>query len=133
MRQFTDRQDVLGAFEAALAGTALNRHSVLSYYGVGGIGKTSLVQEIRRRLREMQPGVAHAQLDLRSDMNRLPATALLRLRSALRNGHGVRFPTFDIAFAVHWKLTHPHLPLGACVHTCVAWCGVGGGLGAGVA
>jgi len=111
LRQFTDRADVLAAFEAALAGTASERHYVLSYYGVGGIGKTSLLREIRRRLREEHPSVAHAQLDLRDGTSRLPATALMRLRTLLRDGHGVPFPTFDIAFAVHWRLANPHLPL----------------------
>jgi tetratricopeptide (TPR) repeat protein len=110
-RQFTDREAFLAAFDRALQSLTRDRHSVLVYYGVGGIGKTSLVHELRRRLRETNPQVAQARLDFRDGENRLPASALVRLRSALRETNKIPFPTFDIAFAIHWKLANPHLPL----------------------
>ncbi|HEX2095280.1 MAG TPA: tetratricopeptide repeat protein [Longimicrobiaceae bacterium] len=110
-RPFTDRDEFIAAFDAARRGIPRDRHHVLVYYGVGGIGKTALLQELRRRLREDAPWVAHAGLDLRDASARLPAAALVRLRAALRDGYGVPFPTFDIAFAAYWRLANPHLPL----------------------
>ena len=110
-RQFTDREGFLAAFDYALDAVTPDRYRVLAFYGVGGIGKTSLIRELRRRLREDRPAVAHARLDLRDGENRLPASALLRLRAALHDRHGIPFPTFDVAFAVYWKLANPHLPL----------------------
>ncbi|HEU0076752.1 MAG TPA: hypothetical protein VFQ76_03825, partial [Longimicrobiaceae bacterium] len=110
-RPFTDREEFLAAFDEARRGLAPDRHSVLVYYGVGGIGKTSLLHELRRRLRDRGPVAAHARLDFRDGEARLPASALVRLRAALHDGYGVSFPTFDIAFATYWKLSNPHLPL----------------------
>ncbi len=110
-RPFTDREEFLAAFEGARRGIARDQHGVLVYYGVGGIGKTSLLHELRRWLRDGAPDVAQARLDLRDGEARIPASALVRLRGALRDGWGVPFPTFDIAFATYWKLANPHLPL----------------------
>lgn len=110
-RPFIGRDEAIGAFSTALARTAADRCSVLNFYGIGGIGKTRLIKEIRRRLREEQPSVAHAQLDMRIGAHRHPATALMGLRTVLHDDFGMRFPTFEIAFAAYWKLVHPHSPL----------------------
>jgi tetratricopeptide (TPR) repeat protein len=62
-RQFTDREEFIGAFEKAASELPLEEHKVLVYYGVGGIGKTRLRKELCRRLEERRPEVGWAVLD----------------------------------------------------------------------
>ncbi len=89
------------------------RKNVLVYFGVGGIGKTTLSQEIERQFAEVndkgKPRAAmrfdfaeSAALDMES--------YVLRLRAGL--GRLSRsWPTFDIAFSVYWQRAHPGEPL----------------------
>ncbi|MEL6614075.1 MAG: hypothetical protein AAFQ53_18415, partial [Bacteroidota bacterium] len=113
-RQFTDREEFKAVFDAVLDSVTPDRHSVLMFYGVGGIGKSALIRELRRRLREERPAdrppAVHARVDFTDPENRLPTTALVRARSDLHR-QGVPFLSFDIAFAHYWSLAYPHLPL----------------------
>ena len=111
IRPFTGREKYLAAFTQVLGSRDLERHQVLVYYGVGGIGKTSIIKELRRSLNENHPGIAHAQIDLRDKENLRPAIALIRLRGVLNELYSISFPTFDIAYSLFWKLANPHLPL----------------------
>ena len=57
-RQFTNREGFLAAFDYALEAITLDRQSVLTFYGVSGIGKTRFIDELRCRLRVSRPAVA---------------------------------------------------------------------------
>ena len=119
---FIGRSDLIAVFERGLAvpggteslGTApgfaeRNRGSprpVIVFYGIGGIGKTSL----RRRLVvlvESRPSTIPAVLDFQVSNHRTPGNALFMLRRTLGKEHKVKFPTFDIAYAAYWEKTHP--------------------------
>jgi hypothetical protein len=50
-RQFTDREEPIGIFEEAVSELPLKEYKVLVYYGVGGIGKTRLREELCRLLK----------------------------------------------------------------------------------
>ena len=52
-RQFTDRENFVAAFRRALAEHRTDAHKVLVYYGVGGVGKTSLRRELQRLLDDL--------------------------------------------------------------------------------
>ena len=45
-RQFTNREFFIDAFLSALNSNKSDKHNVLVFYGVGGIGKTSLIKEV---------------------------------------------------------------------------------------
>ncbi|MEM8560053.1 MAG: tetratricopeptide repeat protein [Bacteroidota bacterium] len=113
-RKFVGREALITGFETALDTLTPDRHSVLMFYGVGGIGKSALIRELRRRLREERPAslppAVHARVDFTDPESRLPTTALVRARSDLHR-QGVPFLSFDIAFAHYWSLAYPHLPL----------------------
>jgi len=109
-RQFVDRDDLIGTFRSALARTQPDRHRVLVFYGVGGIGKTSLRKELMRQL-ESEPGVVTAALDFGVPGYRDEETALFVLRKLLHDKYKVQFPSFDIAYAVHWRKTRPQTPM----------------------
>ena len=109
-RQFTDREDFIAAFQRALDESRTAEPRVLVYYGVGGIGKTSLRKELAKLATE-QERVAAAVLDFETPVYRDMETALFALRKSLLVGSGVHFPTFDIAYAVYWQKSRPQTPM----------------------
>jgi tetratricopeptide (TPR) repeat protein len=109
-RQFTDREDFIKTFQFALAGKHPDKHHVLVFYGVGGIGKTSLRKELAKLIAE-QDDVTSAVLDFETPGYRDMETALFALRKSLLVNSKVHFPTFDIAYAVYWQKTRPQTPM----------------------
>ncbi|MGI5522383.1 hypothetical protein ACQEUX_15705 [Micromonospora sp. CA-259024] len=130
---FTDRETESQAFKSTLtrfrrlldsedeAGTA--RHNVLTFYGLGGIGKTALSERLEAWVRHDLPLVngwgpppatkvdATARIDLHGSAGRmdLPA-ALLALRAGVARIRR-RWPVFDLAFAAYWSAIRPGEPL----------------------
>src|SRR5215212_6308729 len=93
-RQFTDRRQFIEAFEEAISELPLKEYRVLVYYGVGGIGKTSLRKELARLLDEQHPQTVWAVLDFRTPTHRDVETALFWLRQELNRKHEVQLPLF---------------------------------------
>jgi len=105
-RVFTDREEPVVLFEQAFAeGQERDDHRVICWHGVGGQGKSSLHDEIRRRIAG-NPDVALAGLDFDMPRHRRLEDAMLKLRGDLA-GSGLSFPTFDLAFARHFALERP--------------------------
>lgn len=105
-RVFTDREKPIALFEKAFAeGQERDDHRVICWHGVGGQGKSSLHDEIRRRIAS-NPDVALAGLDFDVPRHRRIEDAMLKLRGDLA-GRGMSFPTFDLAFARHFALERP--------------------------
>ncbi len=123
---FTDRVAEIEAFDASLQAFAglfataefspvtdrgMPRKNVLVYYGVGGIGKTTLSEELERRF--IGPPETQKDRDraaIRFDFAESAAfdmeSYVLRLRAGL--GHLTRnWHAFDVAFSVYWERAHP--------------------------
>ncbi|WP_248963630.1 AAA family ATPase [Sphaerisporangium perillae] len=108
-RRFVDREDVLEAFTHELR-RAFDRQGprVFNVTGVGGIGKSRLLRELKNRAAEN--GCRTALLDLQVPAMRQQEDALAVLRMDLGR-QGVIFDHFDIAYAVLWQRLHPHLKI----------------------
>ncbi len=110
-REFVDREPLLQAFEEevgrvrATLADSTSSPQVLNVTGVGGIGKSRLLRELRVRAPE---GWRTASLDLQVPAMRQQEDALAVLRTELGR-QGVRFDRFDLAYAVLWQRVHPHL------------------------
>lgn len=105
-RQFFDRQTVLSAYEEALRRLPLaSEPHILNIVGIGGIGKSRLLQELRNRTGQ---GYRTARLDLQIPALRQQEDALAVLRTEF-GAQGVKFDRFDIAYAVLWQRVHPQL------------------------
>ncbi len=80
------------------------RHAlrVLVFYGVGGIGKTALVQKLTSELGDAKPPVPHALFSMEKigDQTRAYREVLFRWPSYLDSQFGVSFPRFDPCLGV---------------------------------
>ncbi|MFJ3794557.1 tetratricopeptide repeat protein [Kitasatospora sp. NPDC090091] len=123
---FTNRVDEVAAFNRSVEGLqrtldeaevspvvdrAQGRRNVLTLYGVGGIGKTTLSHELERRLladaaAEGRDDVVGVRVDLSEDGACDIEGLLLRLRAGLGR-LGSRWQAFDLALASYWARAHP--------------------------
>jgi hypothetical protein len=108
-RRFTDRQEPKKVFEDALnTPQNVDEHRVRVWYGVGGQGKTALMNECYglAHSQQQQPPLKTARLDFKSGKDRDPIDALVKIRRELHSRR-LAFPRFDLAFQQLLRLTHP--------------------------
>ena len=105
-RRFVNRESVRAAFAEELSRVA-DQPRVLNVVGVGGIGKSRLVRELRNRAAASQ-GCRTAVLDLQVPAMRQQENALAVLRTEFGRQQ-VCFDRFDIAYAVLSQRLHPNL------------------------
>ncbi|MFE6924027.1 hypothetical protein ACFVAV_23585 [Nocardia sp. NPDC057663] len=95
------------------------RRNVLVFYGVGGIGKTTLSQQIARRLGGDDVAMSHwampepalpetvpVYLDLAKSTAFELESVVLAIRQAI-SSRGHRAPAFDLALSRYWEANHP--------------------------
>lgn len=70
---------------------------VVHYYGVGGIGKSSLHSQLAKELAERQPGAKSLCLDFDFVERREPHRVLALAERKLADAYGFSFPLFDVA------------------------------------
>lgn len=105
-RTFVDREHAIEVFDEELRRTGAGTH-VLNVTGIGGIGKSRLLRELRARIVDSHRS---AVLDLQIPAWREQEAALAVLRRDL-GAQGIRFDRYDLAYAVLWQRLHPHLRL----------------------
>lgn len=96
---FTDREDLIQAFQLALAAPADRPMQALVFYGVGGVGKTSLLHQLREGLPAALP-YAFVDLGNVGDKTRAYREVLLKLRFDVGTNFKLDFPRFDLGLAV---------------------------------
>lgn len=110
-RQFTDRIEYISAFRKKLLFEDKNTGGILHFFGVGGIGKSSLRKEFGRILYEDYPDTIWSYADFEIQAFREAETSLYHLRKNLKEKYKVEFSTFDIAYTVYWQKTHPQITI----------------------
>lgn len=126
---FTDRLGERQAFAAALAAmreaapgdvaeATAPRRNVLSFYGVGGIGKTALSRELERLALE-QEDIAVVRFDF-AEISAADIEPIVLAVRAGAGGLGQRPIAFDLALGRYWEQAHP----GEALETYVASSGV---------
>lgn len=113
---FVDRKEFTEAFEKAFNNIDQQNYSILVYYGVAGIGKTSLRKELPALLEKHNESDLHTRviwtsIDFATEQYKQPYKFLEVLSSQLRQKYNVKFNSFDIALATYWKKINPHNPL----------------------
>jgi len=107
LETFVDRESFQQSFHKILSRNTDEKYKVLSYYGVGGIGKTSLRKKLESSLKEKHPGIISASINFDTSQLRYQDAALSSLRQQLRTRYKIEFPTFEIAYAIYWRKVHP--------------------------
>ena len=111
MREFTDREEPTKAFMNAFNQKVETSYKVLTYYGIGGIGKSRLLKELYRKVDFQHSSVVKGLLNFKEEKHRNPGDALICLREDLKKSQNIKFTTFDLAYAVYWKKLNPQLSL----------------------
>jgi hypothetical protein len=107
---FTDREDLIAAFEGNLAHKQPQEHRVLVFYGNGGIGKTTLLQKLEQLHRQRCPQALMGRLDLAGADTTPPDLLLYRLRRLFPI---IPFPSFSLALAEYGRRFHPEQVYGS--------------------
>lgn len=105
--RFTNREGLINAFSSSLNHNSVD-NKILVFYGIGGIGKSSLLSELCNKLNSSYWATI---IDFEIPANREPALALYSLRKSFQQQHGLKFLYFDIAYAVYWEKKNSHLPM----------------------
>jgi len=109
LQSFTGRQDLIQEFERALK--QIPPLSVLMYFGIGGIGKTTLLHFLMDRFgcspEVKADGYPYVSLDLRSSHSSLsPDRVLWQARQQLKRYKShYSFPRFDLIWGKIWERT----------------------------
>jgi predicted ATP-dependent serine protease len=102
-RKFTDRNEPFAVFEMARKRVGVDNRRLIFFYGVGGQGKSRLLQELHAKVAAEQPLLAiSGNVDLQDVRHRTPDQALLQIRktlarSAFNASIRMRFDAFDLA------------------------------------
>lgn len=123
--RFTNRTAEIALLDACLADLEArshdgdDRHNVLAFYGVGGIGKSALSRAMARRVadggRDGAPPVRVAcRLDFADPSLLHFETLVLRVRHSFDHPD-LDLSSFDQVLVAYWARRHPHAPLGVMV------------------
>ncbi len=107
---FTDREELISAFERNLAHKQPQDNRVLVFYGDGGIGKTTLLQKLEQLHRQRCPQALMGRLDLAGADTTPPDLLLYRLRRLFPT---IPFPSFSLALAEYGRRFHPEQVYGS--------------------
>ena len=126
-RIFTDRVDSKDAFRKSIAhineiskdkdGKEKNTYKVLAFYGMGGIGKTSLrdhLCDMIKKNEELKKHVVYSYIDFQTDFPKdmISKDVFYRLISdRFHKNFGIKFTIFSLAYIIYLKKLNPNLEL----------------------
>jgi len=105
-RMFTDREeprkafwDKYNAYKSQMDGEC--EISVLSYYGIGGIGKSSLLKKLMAEMEEQLRNPYYVYIDLANYKDMRHELDNLKRKLADKEKYGFKFPLFELGFYVY--------------------------------
>lgn len=113
MKQFTDREfvrEVFAKYIEKLKRNTIqdkNNYHVIVYYGVGGIGKSSLQKQLMKELIENNDNVLYTYVDFIDPIFHSPSRALLELVKNIKYPKKITFPHFDVAYSIYFSKKNP--------------------------
>lgn len=114
-RKFTDRKEPRQAFlnqiQQIMEENLLNtdKYHVLVYYGIGGIGKSSLQNYLKKHLRENFEKCFYSHLDFSNISLHHPNKAFLEMINNMHCTYKFSFPHFWVAYAIYFRKLNPEV------------------------
>jgi tetratricopeptide (TPR) repeat protein len=108
---FVNREGPLRVFENAAFDIPADSAKLLTFYGIGGQGKTALCRELMQKTNS-DPSygfLRRAELDLHGKPKTDPDLLLVWIRNGFADA-GVALPCFDLALAIVWETTRGEQP-----------------------
>ncbi|WP_047984189.1 hypothetical protein [Ornithinibacillus californiensis] len=84
-------------------------YDVIVYYGVGGIGKTSLQKQLKVELVDYDPHALYTSLDFKDHSFHTPARALLELVREIKYQKNITFAHFELAYSLYFYKRNPDI------------------------
>lgn len=105
---FTDREeprkvfwDAYTLFKSNITAGDDNELKAISYYGIGGIGKSSLLKQLKTEMVERVEKPLTITIDFEDNQDVI--AILTKMRNLLRNNHRFEFPIFDLAYLAYMQ------------------------------
>lgn len=109
VKQFTDRKHYIEAFWNCIYSIQNDDTKVLVYYGVSGIGKSSLRKKLQHEIEIKDENILWGFIDFDVRQHRDVDNALLFLRTELSRKYKISFNLFDFAYAYYLKKASPQM------------------------
>lgn len=106
-KQFTDREEPQKSFLKALANVNNRNYTILTYYGVGGIGKSSLQEHLKIEHLDKSNDNVYSWIDFKQESNRVAHKAFRVLAKNFKSKFKISFTVFDIAYVIYWSKAFP--------------------------
>lgn len=106
--QFIDRSEAKNLYRQKLLYNKCE-YNILSFYGVGGIGKSKLRKELCRIHMEENRNAAVLYLDLNAPDDRNLGSGILKLVDSCNAK--IDFKCFEMAYALYFRKKHPSTAL----------------------
>lgn len=115
-KEFTDRElprtvfkNAISIFESQDFEDKDKTRNVIVFYGVGGVGKSSLRKQLQIDLFKHNPSALYSYVDFIEPTYRNPPRALLELQKNIKSKDNVRLIHFELAYAVFFKKKNPDI------------------------
>lgn len=113
---FVDRKEFIQVFQDYIENLGEKKYNVLAYYGVAGIGKTSLRKELPKIVEMHNESQRNIQIlwgsmDFVEKTHQVPYKFLEVLATQLHDKYNIKFNSFEIARAVYLKKIDPRASL----------------------
>jgi tetratricopeptide (TPR) repeat protein len=105
-REFVDRTALFAAFDRAAERVSDGTPFTLGFYGVGGVGKTRLRQELALHAQKTHRGAIVGTHDFACPELRSPLQGLYALARSISGDLQSDFPRFNAAHETYWRSTH---------------------------
>jgi len=108
-RQFTDREEFQVSFQNALANANDEdiQFNILTFYGVGGVGKSSLQKHLKEEHLDKDENSVYSWLDFEEHSHKQEHKAFRILANNFKSKFKIPFTAFDLAYMVYWSKAFP--------------------------
>lgn len=106
-RKFTDREEFQESFKKAVADIDTQDYNILTFYGVGGVGKSSLQKHLKEEHLDKDENSIYSWVNFEEASHRNPYKAFRTLANNFKSKFKIPFTVFDLAYMIYWSKAFP--------------------------